>query len=140
MKMKLTLILVLLLAAGNLYAQETDCFPVDRTQKEWTGGNISVEDQAENTISISKINPNPADNSTQIEIALDVPGKMQLTAYDIAGKKVSDIFDGEIASNRGTIEWDLKDESGKLLPSGTYFIELKADDGRKVTAKFVVSR
>lgn len=138
--MKLSILAILVLVVGNLYSQENDCFPVERSQKEWTDGNISVENQTSNSISISKINPNPTDNVTQIVIQLAEPSEIELTAYDIDGKKVSDIFSGEMVSTESTINWDTKDGNGKLLPSGTYFIELKTNNGKKTTRKLLVSR
>ena len=71
--------------------------------------------------------PNPF--NPQTTIAFDLPSEMlvSLRVYDVSGRLVDVLVDGEMAQQgRNEVVWRGRDQAGRLLPSGTYFYRLEA--------------
>ena len=49
---------------------------------------------------------------------------VEIEVFDLAGRKVGAVDDGERGSGRFTAVWDGRDAEGQLLPPGTYFLRL----------------
>lgn len=67
--------------------------------------------------------PNPFNPTTTIDFYLPNEGKINLRVYDINGRMVSKIFDGNMNAGKHSITW-----SGNNLSSGVYFYKLIAGD------------
>jgi len=65
--------------------------------------------------------PNPADDSLNIVFHLPGVGRVELTLYDLAGRRVSSLDDGLRPAGRNDIRWDC---SG--VPPGVYLCVLKS--------------
>ncbi len=65
--------------------------------------------------------PNPFNPTTNISIKLPSNGKVQITIFDITGKKVADLIDRELAAGEYKVDFNA---SG--LTSGVYFYKLTA--------------
>jgi hypothetical protein len=72
--------------------------------------------------------PNPFNGS--VSISFDLPEKehYQLAIYDILGRKVKTLMDGIEPAGSGNIIWDGRDNAGKEISSGTYFVRLQGSD------------
>ena len=68
--------------------------------------------------------PNPFNPNTVIEFGLKRAQKIQLEIFDILGKKVRTLADGDFNSGKHSVNWDGKNEQGKNLPSGVYYYSL----------------
>ncbi|MFC1537825.1 MXAN_6640 family putative metalloprotease [Candidatus Latescibacterota bacterium] len=77
--------------------------------------------------SVSATYPNPFNSLTTISFTLSEPGTISVKAYDILGKKVADIFYGNLDAGEKQILWKPSELSG-----GVYFIEMTSPWGRKV--------
>ena len=71
--------------------------------------------------------PNPFNPSTTIEFSLPRKANIQLDVYNVLGKKVANLADGNYASGNYSIVFDAKN-----LPSGIYFYQLKTDNYNEV--------
>ncbi|MCP4581806.1 MAG: T9SS type A sorting domain-containing protein [candidate division Zixibacteria bacterium] len=80
--------------------------------------------------------PNPFNGSTKISFILDKPGKVNLTIYDILGREVTGIVNGNADSGKHTVVWDGKNSAGRMAPSGVYFIKLNTD-GESIARKMI---
>jgi len=58
----------------------------------------------------------------------------KIVIYNVKGQKVKQFSD---IRNKTSVNWDGKDESGKELSTGTYFIEMKAD-GKNYKSKMTL--
>ena len=67
--------------------------------------------------------PNPFNPSTQIRFDLPEAGFVSLTVYDLLGREVARLVDGELTAGSHTVEF-----SGAGLPSGVYVASLTAGD------------
>ena len=73
--------------------------------------------------------PNPFNPSTGIafEIAQrDEPVHVLLAVYDLRGRLVKTLLDTELAGGIYSLVWDGRDNSGRKMSSGVYFLRLRA--------------
>lgn len=75
--------------------------------------------------------PNPFAGRTTIEYTLDEGADVRLAVYDLLGRRVALLADGQQQAGFHRIEWD-----GGRLASGMYLVRLTAD-GRQFTHKLV---
>jgi FlgD Ig-like domain len=74
--------------------------------------------------------PNPFNPLTRIEFALDRPGNMDISVYDIAGRHITTLHRGDLEAGEHYVTWDGKTSSGNTVPSGQYRYVLKTADGQ----------
>jgi len=77
--------------------------------------------------SLQQNHPNPFNPSTIISFTLPSDSSVQLRIYDVAGKLVRDLIDGQTmwAGTRQAV-WDGRDDGGKAVSAGVYFYRLDA--------------
>ena len=81
-----------------------------------------------NTLALFNNYPNPFNSSTVLRFHIPESKrgvKTKLTIYNILGEKVRTLLDKPLQGADYEIIWDGKDASGKDVPSGTYFAELR---------------
>jgi glucose/arabinose dehydrogenase len=71
-----------------------------------------------------KIGPNPFGISTNIAVSLMAPASVDLTVYDVAGRRVATLMNAHSAAGSHEVNWNGRDESGRTLASGVYFVRL----------------
>ncbi|MFH1701113.1 MAG: T9SS type A sorting domain-containing protein [Candidatus Zixiibacteriota bacterium] len=90
---------------------------------------ISVEDlvvnNLPNKIILSQNYPNPFNASTIIEFTLPRAGHVELSIYDILGRRIASLIDKHLPAGSHQAHWNGQDDSGKDCPSGIYFYGLK---------------
>ncbi len=67
--------------------------------------------------------PNPFNNSTRLTLELKENTTVKITIYDLLGRQVAILADGNLPSGRHDIIWEAGD-----LPSGIYLCRVKAGD------------
>jgi len=72
--------------------------------------------------------PNPFRQGCSLELELAKSSRLKLSIYDIRGRKVSIIKDGQLLPGRHRIAWIAVDECGRTLPSGVYVLRMEAGD------------
>ena len=80
--------------------------------------------------------PNPFLGSTEIRLYLDSGRTGSLRVYDAQGRLVSRVFDGPLSAGIHDFEWSGRDDSGREVPSGVYF--LRFDGGAQSLSRKVV--
>jgi hypothetical protein len=66
------------------------------------------------------------------EIGLPARERVRLGIYDVAGRRVRSLLDGEVPAGTLRLEWDGRDEAGNAARTGMYFARLSGDFGRRV--------
>lgn len=66
--------------------------------------------------------PNPFNSSTRIEFEIPQKSKVNLTLYDLLGREIKKIVDGEIMPGKYTVDVDMS-----VYPSGVYFYRLETE-------------
>uniref|UniRef100_A0A7V0Z5Z9 T9SS type A sorting domain-containing protein n=1 Tax=candidate division WOR-3 bacterium TaxID=2052148 RepID=A0A7V0Z5Z9_UNCW3 len=83
------------------------------------------------------VHPNPSGG--KIFIKFSNPGnRTEINVYDNAGNFIRNLFRTK-GNGEFTIYWDRKDFKRRIVPAGTYFIELKDSEGKKITQKIVIT-
>lgn len=85
---------------------------------------------------LGPIIPNPFLQQTQICYSIAEQGKVSLKVYDYTGRKVAKLTDTEQEPGTYSVKWDGKDENGKKVRAGIYFVRLEASEVK--TRKIVV--
>jgi hypothetical protein len=86
------------------------------------------------------VGANPASFESRIGFALGLEGAAHLDVYDLAGRRVRTLINDQLhPSGRFESLWDLRDESGRRVSSGTYFVRLESVQG-SASGRVVVVR
>jgi len=75
--------------------------------------------------------PNPSSSRVMLQFRLERDGKTALSIYDAKGRKVRSLADQVLAAGWNVVEWDSKDDKGRVVRAGTYFARLEAAEGQK---------
>ncbi len=67
---------------------------------------------------------NPTRSPTRIRMALPLPGRLQLSVFDVAGRRVRLLMDEQVPAGWHEIEWDLRNDRGQTVPAGVYSLRL----------------
>jgi C1A family cysteine protease len=88
---------------------------------------------------LDAVRPNPFSPSTEISFAMGEAGPACVAVYDVAGRIVRKLADGRLDAGGHTLSWDGRDDGGRGVASGVYFLRLATGRG-VVTRKMVVIR
>ena len=69
--------------------------------------------------------PNPFNPATRIVFRLDRDAQATLRVFDVHGRLVRTLVDSYLAAGPRTVEWDGRDDRGRPLASGTYYMRLQ---------------
>jgi len=84
------------------------------------------------------IYPNPFNTMALVRFVTPAAGRGNLSAYDISGRKVATLFDGDVIAGTNSTVWRGCDDLGRSLPSGVYFLRFKVNDDLKISTKAVL--
>jgi hypothetical protein len=74
--------------------------------------------------------PNPFNPMTRIDFALDRPGNVELSVYDVAGRKVATLVQGSLAEGDHHVIWQGQTDNGTPAASGRYSYVLRTASGQ----------
>jgi flagellar hook assembly protein FlgD len=83
--------------------------------------------------------PNPLSSETTIEYGLPEATRVSLKVYNLLGQEVRTLVNEPKDAGIHTMTWDGRDDSGRRVPSGTYFLRLKVGQ-HAATRKLCVVR
>ena len=70
--------------------------------------------------------PNPFNPTTSISFDLSERCDVKLDVYNMLGKRVATLEDGEMSAGRYSVVWDGRDDSGRSVPTGIYLYRIEA--------------
>lgn len=76
---------------------------------------------------ITSIVPNPFNPATAIHFRLATPGRAELAVFDLRGRLVARLFDGDLAAGEHEVPWHGQDAAGRAAATGVYLVRLKAN-------------
>lgn len=82
--------------------------------------------------------PNPFSTQTGISFSLKSPQLVELCIFNIKGQKVRELFRSDLPAGNHNIDWDGRDQSGRLLGSGIYLCSLKVGSHQLVSRMAVI--
>ena len=73
--------------------------------------------------------PNPATLAANLILDLPRAGRMRVRICDPAGRVLRELREGYAASGRLSVDWNGRDDAGRELPSGLYFVRVETPGG-----------
>jgi len=75
-----------------------------------------------------RVEPNPFSERTELRFSLSQGRDVRLAVFDVAGRVVRVLLDGQAPAGGNRITWDGRNDSGERLASGVYFFRLDAGE------------
>ncbi len=82
--------------------------------------------------------PNPFNPSTQITFFVEKDAHVQVSIYNILGKKVVTLFDNDAPVGLHTVRWNAQDSNGGKVTSGYYIYRISMSNGKVFTGKMLL--
>jgi hypothetical protein len=121
----------LFLGAGDNAMYDSLGTQMDSSQIDYVNGGIhlgatSVEPQRNRPKDfwLAQNYPNPFNAQTRIDFNLQSAGPVFLSVYDVLGRSVRTLIDGDLPAGRHSAGWDGCAEGGVSAASGVYFYRL----------------
>ena len=90
-------------------------------------------------VRLAPVVPNPVRANASIAFELPRDAAVELSAYDVAGRRVATLASGTWTAGRHAVSWSPSAGSGTRLASGVYLVKLEAD-GVESVRRVVVTR
>jgi len=90
------------------------------------GGGTTAVDDVTGRFALGQNYPNPFNPSTTISFAVPRAGHVSLKVYDLAGRHVRTLVDGDLPADTHAVVWDGRNTSGRQVSSGAYYYRLNA--------------
>lgn len=69
--------------------------------------------------------PNPFRSETTFRAEIAVRGKISVDVYDVTGRRVRELFEGERVVGSHDFVWDGRDAKGRQVSAGVYFVRMQ---------------
>ncbi|HRY83482.1 MAG TPA: T9SS type A sorting domain-containing protein [Candidatus Cloacimonadota bacterium] len=86
----------------------------------------SVEDEIQNPAHQMSCAPNPFRSELQIRFDLKTPEVAHISVYDLRGRKLKQIFEGQLPQGEHNLAWNGTNAAGKRLSPGIYLLRLSS--------------
>ncbi len=96
-----------------------------------------VEETATLGVTLAENRPNPFNPVTVITFGVPARGRVELSVYDVAGRRVATLVDGDVDGGYHDAVWDGRTDSGESVATGIYFARLSAF-GEERTRKMIL--
>ena len=81
--------------------------------------------------------PNPFNATTAVVVSLRGPARVRVCVYDVGGRIVAAIWDGDLPAGSSVIRWNGTDGEGNPAATGVYFVRAESA-GQSAAAKIVL--
>ena len=109
----------------------------------YQGATTEVEEENRNLPAIFALEqnyPNPFNPATEIRYRLASTQRVRLEVFDVAGHLMVTLLEGMHPPGDYQMRWDGKNANGEALPSGVYFLHLRAGASGAVARKMMLLR
>jgi hypothetical protein len=90
---------------------------------------VSVGEPGSGPLGLRMVAPNPFSSSTAISYALARDAEVRLEVFDVLGRTVRTLAHGERqVAGAHRVSFDGRDDAGRPLGSGFYFVRLRSQD------------
>lgn len=96
----------------------------------WQPGDASPAQLAPLVLSLQRAVPNPTPDLTFIRFSLDRERDVRLGVYGVSGRLLHILVAGRFDPGVQRVEWTGRDDRGRLLPAGVYFVCMESEGFR----------
>jgi hypothetical protein len=75
---------------------------------------------------VIRVTPNPLTTRTEIAFDVERAGSLDVQVFDVAGRRVRRFGGGMVDAGPARVTWDGRDDSGRTLPAGVYFVKVQS--------------
>ncbi|MBK6733147.1 MAG: hypothetical protein IPG61_03515 [bacterium] len=75
-------------------------------------------------LTLSPPTPSPFGNSTRLALDLTAAGHVRVEVFQLDGRRVRTLMDGEASAGANMVVWDGRDDRGRRVSSGVYLINV----------------
>jgi len=75
---------------------------------------------------LGRPNPNPMNQCVDLPFAIARAGHIDLAVFDLQGRKVRTLKNGEDGVGQYRVHWDGRDDGGRSLGAGIYYLRFTA--------------
>jgi hypothetical protein len=122
-----------------LSPQGNSLYETDLRQLPLTAEVIDGHPEVDTGAAFASIAPNPVSSTARIAFTLPDAGPAALDIMDVEGRRIARLVDGELGATFHAYTWNTRDEAGRPVPSGVYFVRLVAGSAR-ATSRIVIRR
>jgi spore coat protein A len=98
---------------------------------------VAVGEPPQGRLLLSPVRPNPFAAGTTVGYEVDRPAFVRLAAYDVTGRRVRLLVRGAREAGAYSVRWDGRDDGGRELGPGVYFLRLEVG-GKKLVQKVLM--
>jgi hypothetical protein len=73
--------------------------------------------------------PNPFNASTTLHYSVPFAGRVRIDVFEVGGKHVRTLVDGELGEGPQTTLWDARSDDGTAVSSGVYYVRFESTAG-----------
>lgn len=99
---------------------------------EPTGTAVDDQPNIPLTTALHRNYPNPFNPATTIQYDLAHPGQVKIQVYNVMGQVIRTLVDANKPAGRYSVSWDGRNDTGRLVGTGTYFLKMQAEEYQKV--------
>jgi len=91
-----------------------------------SGSAVGAEPGLPIALALSPSYPNPMFRLSRVQYSMPSAGPASLILFDVLGREIRTLVDGQMPAGRHEAIWDGRDAHGREVPAGTYFYQLNA--------------
>jgi hypothetical protein len=111
-------------AYKDLYFTVT-AFDSSGNESDYSAEVMFRQDRDQAPFSLNANYPNPFNPVTRIPFVLTTRLSVRLTVYDVLGRRVKQLAEGEMDPGQHEVDWDGTDEYGRIVANGIYFCRMQ---------------
>ena len=122
--------------SGEVFWYRNDRGPADAGESPPRGGEGDSPSRGDAGPNRIRVFPDPSGFAPALVFTLAEPAIARLAVFDVQGRKVRTLVEGERPVGPHRVTWDGRDEAGRRVATGLYFCRLEAE-GTTRTRKMV---
>jgi hypothetical protein len=91
------------------------------------GSTSAVGDRLPSVVQFTGAVPNPFNPATDLKFSLPRDATVSMKLYDVSGRLVRDLVNERMPAGHHEVRWNGRDDGGRSVASGTYFVRLLVD-------------
>ena len=73
-----------------------------------------------------RVFPNPVNDLLNIQLNLEKAEEINISVFDLTGKKVIQIYSGELSEGEHDLTWNIRDPGGVKVSPSVYLLQLQS--------------